>query len=70
MKSATKAGRNQVVVYWITTAVLALELTLGGLWDVLRVPQVQEVTDRLGCKQVISRFDPGTGIRVQWRGFK
>jgi uncharacterized membrane protein YphA (DoxX/SURF4 family) len=28
--------------------VLALELTLGGLWDVLRVPQVQEVTDRLG----------------------
>jgi len=48
MKSATKAGRNQVVVYWITTAVLALELTLGGLWDVLRVPQVQEVTDRLG----------------------
>jgi uncharacterized membrane protein YphA (DoxX/SURF4 family) len=48
MKSATKAGRNQVVVYWISTALLALELALGGVWDVLRVPQVREVTDRLG----------------------
>jgi uncharacterized membrane protein YphA (DoxX/SURF4 family) len=48
MKAATKAGRNQVVVYWVTTALLALELALGGVWDVLRVPQVREVTDRLG----------------------
>lgn len=48
MKSATKAGRNRVVVYWISTALLALELAVGGLWDVLRVPQVREVTDRLG----------------------
>jgi uncharacterized membrane protein YphA (DoxX/SURF4 family) len=48
MKAATKAGRNQVVVYWVTTALLPLELALGGVWDVLRVPQVREVTDRLG----------------------
>ena len=48
MKSATKAGRTRVVAYWVSTALLALELALGGLWDVLRVPQVREVTDRLG----------------------
>ena len=48
MESATKSGRNQVLVYWISTVVLALEMTLGGVWDVLRVPQVREVTERLG----------------------
>ena len=48
MKPVTRTGRHWVVVYWISTALLALELTLGGLWDVLRVPQVRGVTDRLG----------------------
>jgi len=36
------------VIYWIATALLALELVLGGVWDVLRVPQVHVVIDRLG----------------------
>ena len=35
-------------IYWVTTALLALELVLGGVWDVLTVPQVQVVIDRLG----------------------
>lgn len=35
-------------VYWITTALLAFESGLGGAWDVLRVPQVRGVIDRLG----------------------
>jgi uncharacterized membrane protein YphA (DoxX/SURF4 family) len=35
-------------IYWITTALLALELVLGGVWDVLRVPQVHVIIDRLG----------------------
>ena len=35
-------------IYWVTTALLALELVLGGVWDVLRVPQVRVVIDRLG----------------------
>lgn len=35
-------------IYWVTTALLALELVLGGVWDVLRVPQVHVVIDRLG----------------------
>ena len=35
-------------IYWITTALLASELVLGGVWDVLRVPQVHVIIDRLG----------------------
>jgi len=36
------------VIYWVTTAVLTSELVLGGVWDVLRVPQVHVIIDRLG----------------------
>ena len=35
-------------MYWGTTALLALELVVGGVWDVLRVQQVRVVIDRLG----------------------
>ena len=35
-------------IYWVTTALLALELVLGGIWDVLRVSQVHVIIDRLG----------------------
>jgi uncharacterized membrane protein YphA (DoxX/SURF4 family) len=35
-------------IYWVTTALLALELVLGGVWDILRLPQVRVVIDRLG----------------------
>ena len=35
-------------VYWLATAVLALELVVGGVWDILRAPQVRVVIDRLG----------------------
>lgn len=36
------------VIYWIATALLALELLLGGVWDILRVPQVHVIIERLG----------------------
>src|SRR5215831_15239005 len=36
------------VIYWIATVLLASELLLGGVWDVLRVPQVHVIIDRLG----------------------
>jgi len=35
-------------IYWVTTALLAGELVVGGVGDVLRVPQVRVVIDRLG----------------------
>ena len=39
---------SRTVIYWVTTGLLAFELCLGGVWDVLRVPQVRGVVDRLG----------------------
>jgi len=34
--------------YWVTTALVFIELVLGGVWDVLRVSQVRELFQRLG----------------------
>src|SRR5215831_6106303 len=47
MKSSAKE-RNRVIAYWVTTTLLAMELGLGGVWDVRIVPQVRGVIDRLG----------------------
>jgi uncharacterized membrane protein YphA (DoxX/SURF4 family) len=48
MKSAVKAERNRAIVYWLTTAILAVELLMGGAWDLLMLPQVREVIHRVG----------------------
>ena len=48
MTSATKTERNRATFYWLATALLLSELVLGGIWDVLRVPRVREVIERLG----------------------
>jgi len=59
MTSATKTERNRATFYWLATALLVSELVLGGIWDVLRVPRVREVIERLGYPTyflVIPRF--------------
>lgn len=48
MQSPPKAGRNRAIVYWLATTILALELLVGGAWDVLLLPQVREVIHRVG----------------------
>jgi uncharacterized membrane protein YphA (DoxX/SURF4 family) len=40
--------RRHVIAYWVTTALVVFELVLGGIWDVLRVPQARSVIERLG----------------------
>jgi|SRR5215218_5308241 len=53
-KPASPAAPSQsrtsarTVAYWATTALVAAEMAMGGIWDVLRTPQVTAVTDRLG----------------------
>lgn len=42
------ASRRRIVVYWVTTALVVFELVLGGVWDVLRVPQTRALIERLG----------------------
>ena len=34
--------------YWVTTALVVVELAWGGVWDVQRVPQVRGLIERLG----------------------
>jgi len=48
MESTVKAERNRAIVYWLSTAILAVELLVGGVWDVLMLPQVREVIHRVG----------------------
>ena len=48
MESAIKTERSRAIVYWLTTAILAMELLVGGMWDLLMLPQVQEVILRVG----------------------
>jgi DoxX-like family len=48
---AASAGtwmRGERAVHWVATGLVAAELGVGGVWDVLRVPQVREVVDHLG----------------------
>jgi uncharacterized membrane protein YphA (DoxX/SURF4 family) len=43
------SSRNRVVAYWVTTAIIAAELAVGGVWDILRIDYVREVLEqRLG----------------------
>ena len=41
-------SRRQIIAYWVTTALVVFELLLGGVWDLLRVPRVRELIERLG----------------------
>jgi len=40
--------RGRAAAYWVTTLLVVFELALGGAWDVLRVPQVRILIERLG----------------------
>jgi hypothetical protein len=38
--------RSRAVAYWAATAIIAAELAVGGVWDILRVEYVREVLER------------------------
>ena len=48
LASSIFISRRRIVAYWVTTALVVFELVLGGVWDVLRVPQVRGLIERLG----------------------
>ena len=48
LANAGLRSRAHSVAYWVTTALVVSELVLGGVWDVLRVPQVRVLIERLG----------------------
>lgn len=46
--SSAFSSRSRIIAYWVTTARVVSELALGGVWDILRVPQVRGLIERLG----------------------
>jgi len=42
------SSRSHIIAYWVTTALVVSELALGGVWDILRVPHVRGLIERLG----------------------
>lgn len=41
-------SRNRAIAYWVTTALLAAEMLVGGAWGILRIPYVREMMLDLG----------------------
>jgi uncharacterized membrane protein YphA (DoxX/SURF4 family) len=41
-------NKTHGLAYWLTTMLVAAELALGGVWDVLRIPYVRGVIEHLG----------------------
>ena len=41
-------ARGRTVAYWATTLLVAAELGVGGVWDILRTPFVRSIIDHLG----------------------
>jgi hypothetical protein len=39
--SSAVPSRSRAVPYWATTAIIAAELAVGGVWDILRVEYVR-----------------------------
>lgn len=48
LASSAFSSRSHIIAYWVTTALVVSELALGGVWDILRVPQVRGLIERLG----------------------
>src|SRR5262252_10374981 len=53
LASSAFPSRYRVIGYWVTTALVVFELALGGVWDILRVPQVRDLIERLGYPQYL-----------------
>jgi uncharacterized membrane protein YphA (DoxX/SURF4 family) len=52
--------RSRAIAYWITTVIIAAELAVGGVWDILRIGYVREILQQLGYP---SYFSVIMGIR-------
>jgi uncharacterized membrane protein len=46
--SISVRAKSERAVYRVATGLVTAELGIGGVWDVLRVPQVRGVVDHLG----------------------
>lgn len=40
------SSRIRTIAYWVTTVIIAAELAVGGVWDILRTDYVREVLEQ------------------------
>jgi uncharacterized membrane protein len=48
MSALAFGTRRTPIAYWVTTALIAAELAVGGVWDLLQISFVRGVIDHLG----------------------
>jgi uncharacterized membrane protein YphA (DoxX/SURF4 family) len=41
-------SRTRLILYWVTTLLVAWEMAMGGVWDLLRTQYVRTIMDHLG----------------------
>src|SRR5436190_1013384 len=46
--SPAASSGSRTIAYWVTTLLLAANLAVGGVWDVLRTPYVRGIIEHLG----------------------
>jgi len=45
--------RSRLIAYWIVTALIALEMAVGGIWDLLRIQLVRAIVDHIGYPEYL-----------------
>ena len=48
LATSASTSHHRIIAYWVTTALVVFELAMGGVWDILQLPQVRGVIERLG----------------------
>lgn len=46
LANSAASPRSRTIAYWVTTVIIAAELAVGGVWDILRIEYVREVLDQ------------------------
>lgn len=48
-----QASRARLIWYWIATALIAVEMVTGGIWDLVRTAYVRGLMDQLGYPEYV-----------------
>jgi hypothetical protein len=46
LASSASSSRSRTIAYWVTTVIIAAELAVGGVWDILRTEYAREVLEQ------------------------
>jgi uncharacterized membrane protein YphA (DoxX/SURF4 family) len=40
------SSRSRTIAYWVTTVIIAAELAVGGVWDILQIEYIREILEQ------------------------